>query len=116
MSRCYPTSRLNKLIGLQAPKEAPDQAGGFEVLWVDVAKVWAEVQALNYNKLSVGEHFQFGQLLSLSAYQITIRYRKNMATNMRIIYDGRVFNIRRIINIEEKNRLLRLIAEEGVAT
>lgn len=39
-----------------------------------------------------------------------------MTTAMRLKFGARVFNIRAVINRGERNRLLELLCEEGVAT
>lgn len=45
---------------------------------------------------------------------ITIRYLNNISINDRIIYNNRIFFIKYIINIEEKNKYLDIYCEEDI--
>ena len=43
-----------------------------------------------------------------------MRYRSGVTPAMRLVFDERIFNIRTIHNIDEKNDMLELLVEEGV--
>lgn len=45
----------------------------------------------------------------------TIRYTNGITSKMRIKFGTRLFNIRAVVNIDEKNELLELTAEEFVS-
>ena len=55
---------------------------------------------------------------------ITIRFRRDVTYKNRLKYDfadggvnySRIFNIRRVINRDTRNRFLDILCEEGVAT
>jgi head-tail adaptor len=40
----------------------------------------------------------------------------NISTNSRVSYGSRNFNVRGIVNVDERDRFLKLLCEEGVAT
>lgn len=48
------------------------------------------------------------------SHVITIRYLNNISINDRIIYNNRIFYIKYIINVEEKNKYLTIYCEEEV--
>ena len=48
-------------------------------------------------------------------HEVTIRYMNNISTNSRVTYGSRNFNIKGIINVDERDRFLKLFCEEGVA-
>lgn len=108
---------LNKRVVLQSLTETPDGAGGFSSSWQAVVTLWANVTPISGNSASMGgaESFRFMQLQNSQLMRITIRYREDVTATMRVVMGSRVFNIRRVINKHEKNEILELIAEEGVA-
>jgi len=48
-------------------------------------------------------------------HEVTIRYMTNIDTNSRITVGTRKFNIKGIINVDERDRFLKLLCEEGIA-
>lgn len=107
-------SRLRQRITFQEPVETPDGAGGYARSFSDVATVWAEM--VPYAPSLGGERLHDRQLQEQVTHRVLIRYRGDITTAMRIHYAGRYFNIRTVVNVNEANVLLHLLAEEGVAT
>lgn len=105
-------SRLKQRIIIQQPIETADGVGGTTRSWNDVATVWAELVPLRSGR---GEALVNRQLEATVTHRVTIRYRADVTTAMRINYGGRVFNIRSVTNIGEANVTLEMLAEEGVA-
>lgn len=105
-------ARLNRRLTLQEPTEADDGAGGVTFGWSDVATVWAEITPL---RTPNGEVLFAGKVEQRGTHRITLRYRSGLHPSMRIQYGTRLFNIRRITNVNEANVLLEIDAEEGVA-
>jgi SPP1 family predicted phage head-tail adaptor len=104
-------SRLRQRIMIQQPDNTSDDAGGIVKSWADLSPAWAEIEPL-----SAGESFQAERMQSATIHRITIRFRDDVTTAMRILFEGRIFNIRAITNLLERDILLELLAEEGVAT
>ncbi len=107
------SARLNRRITIEQPVEIADGAGGLMRNWSAVATVWAEIIP---QRTGGGEAVFAEQIEAASTHRITLRYRSGITPDMRIQYDGRVFNIRQITNVEQANILLVIEAEEGVAT
>lgn len=106
--------RLKQRIVIETLTQTADGAGGFTSSWATFVTVWAEILAMP-NRTMSGESLQAMQLQDSSMIRITIRYVSGITTTMRIRNGTRLFNIRRIINLNESNNFLELIAEEGVA-
>ena len=105
-------SRLRSRITLQQQVQTADGAGGFARSWSDVATIWAEILPLNGREL-----LQAQQLQSSVTHKITIRYRTGVIAAQRFLCEStRAFNIRAVRNVEERDELLEIFAEEGVAT
>lgn len=106
--------KMRYRITLQQEQQTSDLAGGYTLAWSDVATVWAAIDS-NSRRTSSTENLTAGQLENRSFFVLTIRYRAGVTGKMRISYGGRVFNIRRAVNVDEKNQWIELFATEGEA-
>lgn len=105
---------LRHRITIEAGSHAEDSGGGLSNPWASpttVAKVWAAIRPL-----SGIERLRAQQLEEPVTHKIVLRYRADIRADHRVNFKGRIFNIRSVINVEERNRWLELMCEEGVAT
>lgn len=93
---------------LQAPVRTPDGAGGADVSWSDVATVWASVMVLSGRERPAGERMEARRRL-----QVLIRYRSDVTPDMRLMWQGRVLDIRTLCDIDGKRHMLLIDCEEG---
>ena len=99
---------------IEAANAASDSYGGQINPWAAptiVARVWARIEPLRGR-----EQLRGMQLESRVTHRITIRHRADLGAANRIRFGTRVFNIRAVIDVEERGRWLELLCEEGVAT
>lgn len=106
--------RLYRRITLQEPvqpDENRDQYGQPIQAWATVADVWANVEPLSGRELW---HAQ--QVQPDVTHRITIRYARGrkVGPEWRAIYNGRTFNFLSVLNLEERNRTLQILAMERV--
>ncbi len=106
--------RFRHKITFQSESESADSGGGYTLSWTNVSTVWAEVKPLASSRTSA-ERLQAGQLEDKVIYKVTTRYLSGITPKMRILFGTRVFNIRSVINLGEKDELLEIIADEGSA-
>lgn len=106
------SSSLRRSIIIEQPIFINDGIGGRSEQWQEFAKVRAEVAAL-YER-NIGEVFASMQLMNASLYKFRIRYLKGLKNNMRILYDMRYFQIKRIVNQDEQNIVSLIIAQESL--
>ncbi len=104
-------SELRHHIVIQTQTETPDGYGGFSTTWAEYANAWAAIKP--YKAWEQGVSLQNE---SRTQHKISIRYIAGLDNVMRIKFGGRYFNIKSIINREEANVTLDIIAEEGLAT
>tara|TARA_R100000426_G_scaffold81824_1_gene59907 strand:+ start:27 stop:350 length:324 start_codon:yes stop_codon:yes gene_type:complete len=97
-------------VKLQSPSHTTDTGGGAAKTFTTLALLWANIKPVS-NKEGVRQ----GKVQETQTHHITIRFRSDIGTNYRIQYGSRNFNIRGIRNIDERDRYLMLICEEGVA-
>ncbi|MCI5049589.1 MAG: phage head closure protein [Rickettsiales bacterium] len=106
------SARLRHRITIEQPNDTADGGGGVTRGWTTVATVWAEIIPTRGGaEQGLGE----AAIQALHTHRITIRYRDDVSTDMRIGFDGRYFNIRSITNVEEAKVVLELNVEEGGA-
>lgn len=92
--------------------ELEDQSsmtGAVTKAWVTVASVYASVEPL------IGRELQraMAERAELT-YTIRTRYLAGITTRHRLLYDGKTFNIRSVVDVEERHRELVLMCTEGL--
>lgn len=106
-------SRLTKRVTFQEENAVPDEAGGYDITWDDVATVWACIEPLKGQKTD-----ERGETYKQELYRfarITIRHRGDIRADMRMSYGGRVFAIIGLIDPDETQERLELLVREGGA-
>ena len=84
---------------------------GFEVeTWEDFKTVWAAVSNLHGR-----EYFAAAAVQAENTVKFTIRYLTGLDTTMRIVFQGKQYNITAIDNIKYQNRYLEIKAQEVVS-
>lgn len=83
-----------------------------EVKWEEFAVCFAEVLPVCDNKYISMEGVAFGDVITEEYFHFRTRYIKNITKEMRISFHERTFEIKRIINHQEKDRMLSIIALE----
>ena len=101
---------LRKRVTIQAETPTTDNAGGYALGWTDVATVWADIRPLTGNEAFTAEHLE-----GLVTHRVTMRYVTGITTDMRVTYNSRAFNIRAVLNTDERNQWTELLVEEGAA-
>jgi SPP1 family predicted phage head-tail adaptor len=80
--------------------------------WQEKTKTFAEIKPLYDNKFGSLENFSFGHIVTENFFMFKIRYLPDLNTKLRIRFDERIFEIKRIINLNEKNIFLQIIGLE----
>jgi SPP1 family predicted phage head-tail adaptor len=80
--------------------------------WQEKFSLYAEIKALSDSRFESLENFSFGHVITEGLFLIKIRFMRGITTKMRIIFRERQFEIKRIINIEERERVLQMIVLE----
>lgn len=100
---------LRRFLTLQSPARTPDGAGGFTVVWQDVAEVPAEIS-------SAGAREQFAQnrLSGKVTHRIRIRHRDDVTTAMRFLEGSRAYAIRAFSDADPRREFMEILAEEEI--
>ncbi|WP_031405272.1 phage head closure protein [Geobacillus vulcani] len=81
---------------------------GFPVQdWTDVKTVWAMIKTLQGR-----EYYQAATTQNENTIRFVIRYATGINPDMRIKYKGRMFEILSVINDDERNVTMTIVAKE----
>lgn len=109
MATCVCASDLRQRIELQSVSPSRDRIGGLVETWSTYATVAAQVRQAN------GREVWYRQQQNASAsWTISIRYRAGLVPQHRVRYGTRIFEIRSVIDIDERHQWLALACDELV--
>ena len=103
-------SLRNRITVQQDTGTTRDAVGGTAANWTTYAQRWSEVDPLGGS-----EGFRAEQFEAEVDHVFTMRWdttTKAITPNMRISYDSRLFDIQAVINVDERDRWIRLLAKE----
>jgi len=101
---------LRRRVTIQQRTTTLDTYGGQSTAWTDFAKnVPCSISPLNGRELMAAQAVN-----SEVSHTISMRYLAGLTAAMRILYGTRVFNIQGVINVDERNREMTVLASEGL--
>lgn len=100
---------LKNIITIQDRAETTDEYGGPVYSWADYATVWAGVEPLSGRELIAAAAAQ-----STVTTRFRIRYRDDITSAMRILHNGKKYNIFAVIDINEDHKELVIMASSVV--
>ena len=101
---------LDNRITLETPVRTADSYGGATLTWSEIASVWARIEALSSRETTPRE-----MRTHEIRYRITIRYRDDVTTDMRILHGAKQLLITGLRDPDEGHRWLVLDCVEGAA-
>ena len=103
---------FRSVIDLQVEDRTPDAGGGFNHTFRSIGQVFA-----NAMQGSASEQFSEAigaRLRSFNGYTFTTWYRDDIVTVDRVIFDGKIFNVRSTFNMDDRRKFVSFYAECGV--
>jgi len=106
---------LNRRFRLEERRLTDAGGGGFTQDWNELSTIWG-----SFTPISARERWNAHKLEPNVTHRIITRYRPDIRVNedQHLALDTlpeRQFNIRGVVNIEEQDRFMELLVEEGVA-
>lgn len=107
--------KLRHKINIERPGTAEDSTGATVAspYTVFLNNIWADVSPA---PMSGREQVAGQQTKNPITHEVRVRYRAGITSAMRVVFDGRYFNIMAIVDKEERNVELTLMCEEGKAS
>lgn len=102
--------KMRYRVKIESATDTTDAGGGRARVYNTLATVYANIKPIKGT-----ETFRQGKVSSDTTHEVTLRYRSDLSTKYRICYGTRVFSIKSILNIDERDRFLKLECKEGVA-
>lgn len=99
--------KIRHRVVIEAVVRTPDLGGGADETWVPVAEVWAEIVPARGN-----EQFAADQIEGRVSHVLHLRAGVGIEPAMRIRWGARLLEIRAVIDLGERRRWLRVLAEE----
>jgi SPP1 family predicted phage head-tail adaptor len=100
---------LRRQITIQSRSSTPDTFGQSVRTWSNLVTTWADIEPLSGRELEVARAVQ-----PEVTHQVTIRYRTGLTDVMRIVYQGRYFNINSILDVGMRHEILQMLCTEGL--
>jgi SPP1 family predicted phage head-tail adaptor len=75
--------------------------------WQNISTIWAAVEPLRER-----EYFQAATVQSQNMIRFTIRYRKAITSEMRILHESKLYDIQSVIDVQGRHQQLELMAKE----
>lgn len=101
--------QMNRRIALRSVQSTPDGGGGYDETVTDSPEIWAHVEPLQGN-----EQLQAMQTGMQRPHRFTIRYREGITGTTRIVYADRVFDVKSVIDPDERHETLEIMADEVI--
>ena len=98
---------LRQRLVLEEPSRVSDGGGGASETWVEVAQVWALLRPL-----SGQERTEADAVAGRVTHEVWMRFRDLVEPKMRLRMDTRLFDIRAVLDVDERHRFLRCFVEE----
>jgi len=100
--------QLRSQITIQQRSQAQDDFGGLGQTWVDFIKTRCFAVPTGAQEREVG-----GAIRALQRYTFTIRYQPGITAAHRILFEGRIFDIIGLNDVESRHRQIDINAVEG---
>lgn len=105
--------KLDQRITIQRSTLTPDGIGGSTITWADYVKVWTQVtpKPLKAHETMVDDRMTATQIVWFTIYD-----RKDLTEKDRVVWYGRILNIRSIPITSTRSQFMDLICEAGITS
>lgn len=98
---------LRQRVTIEAPVDSPDDIGGFTRGFATHAQLWARIETLGSAEQFIEQRAEQSTRLA-----VTIRWRSDVTSQMRIAFRGRRLWIRSVEDPDSTRRFLTCLCEE----
>lgn len=100
--------QLRERITIQTLASTADTGGGISASFSDSETIHARIKPTNGKEV-----YAQGKVQDRVTHEILIRHNTSVTPKTRIKYGTRFFNVRAVLNIDERDRYMKVLAEEG---
>ena len=105
----YASGDLDRRVSVQQRGSNVDANGQQSMVWTELFSSWANIAPMGGTEMLAAQAIN-----AESTHNVVMRWRPNVTAGMRLVYQGRVFNI---LNINDQNmahQILELTCSEGL--
>ena len=100
---------MGRRITIQARGAGADSYGQQVSTWADVLTCWASIEPIDGRELLTAKSIN-----AEVSHRVVVRYRAGIIAAMRVVYQGRFFNILSVIDPDTAHVALHLLCSEGL--
>lgn len=100
--------KLRHRVTFQSVTQTSDSAGGYTESWATAATVWASIEPV-----SAYERFVGMQTETHTTHKVMCRYNSAITTAKRMSWDGRLFDVVSVLDIDGRHAALEIKVIEG---
>ncbi len=82
-------------------------------MWTDFVRVWANFKTITGSAFSNSEFVSGDIEVDRVTTSIRVRWRTDLRSDMRVVYNGKVYDIKAVLPDEEMREFLDLAVSEG---
>lgn len=113
--------KMRYILQIQSATRTSDDGGGVSLTWEKVADVYADIQTQSAQEAM---HGRDNEIREVTKHKIYIRYRKDVSHKNRLVQTykrgnttaTRTFNIKGVVNVDNRFKMLELACDEGTPT
>lgn len=113
--------KMRYRLQIQSATRTSDDGGGASLTWAKVADVYADIQPQSAQETMHGRE---NELREVAKHKIYIRYRSDVSHKNRLVQTykrngvstTRTFNIKGVVNVDNRFKMLELACDEGTPT
>lgn len=98
---------LNQRIVIQQYVPSQDSSGSTTETWGTLATVWAAIRPLHGR-----EYYAANQAQIEMTHEVTIRWRRDVSAENRVLFGSRTFDVKAAVNPDEANEWIILMCLE----
>lgn len=103
------SGKFRHRLTIQQVTETRGATGEIERSWSTFAERWGAM-----TPLAGREYFMSAQRNAEVTHRFELRFTPGVTAKMRVLHDGRTFNIEGVIDVEERHREMHLMCEEMI--
>lgn len=97
----------DRRVAIETSSQTQTTSGEPVLTWVTHVSAWASIRPI-----SGLERIDADQTTASATHRVEMRYQAGVTEKMRVAFDGRIFGIESILNVQEANKVLILKCRE----
>ncbi len=98
---------MRERVDIYSQMQMRDAAGAISTTWNFVASCWARVKPLSANQIILA-----GRDEGVMTHMITVRYRRDISTNSRIVWRTRTLDVQGVRDTSEQRQFITVFVRE----